>query len=104
MRPFWDGHPQLARELAVNQNTVLRVYERLAAEGVRAARELVEAKQASRPELLQAEMQLHAFRIALADANYRHLAAIGEHRRYSEVAADRVDWRSGARPAARLEL
>ena len=49
--------------------------ERLAAEGVQATREMVEAKQASRPELLQAEMQLHAFRIALADANYRHLAA-----------------------------
>jgi cobalt-zinc-cadmium efflux system outer membrane protein len=49
--------------------------EQLAAEGVRAVQRMIEVQQATRPDLLQAEMQLHAFRIALADARYRHTTA-----------------------------
>lgn len=59
------------------QQTVLasEELERLAAEGVRVSEELVKAKQAARPDVLQAEMQLHAVRTALQDAKYRHQAA-----------------------------
>ncbi|HVA44908.1 MAG TPA: TolC family protein [Pirellulales bacterium] len=49
--------------------------ERLAAEGVRAVQRMIEARQATRPDLLQAELQWHAFRIAVADARYRHATA-----------------------------
>ena len=49
--------------------------EQLATEGVRAVERLLEAQQATRPDLLQAEMQLHAFRVAVADAKYRHTTA-----------------------------
>lgn len=65
-------HEVLGAQRAIREAAAM---EHLAAEGVQVVREMVEAKQASRPDLLQAEMQLHAFRIALADANYRHLAA-----------------------------
>ncbi|HUY92195.1 MAG TPA: TolC family protein [Pirellulales bacterium] len=65
-------HEVLGAQRAIREAAAM---ERLAADGVRAVREMVEVKQASRPELLQAEMQLHAFRIALADAQYRHLTA-----------------------------
>jgi cobalt-zinc-cadmium efflux system outer membrane protein len=49
--------------------------EQLAAEGVQAVERMIAAQQATRPDLLQAEMQLHAFRIAVADARYRHTTA-----------------------------
>lgn len=49
--------------------------ERLAAEGVRTVEQLLRAQQASRPDVLQAEMQLHAIRVALQDAKYKHLTA-----------------------------
>ena len=49
--------------------------ERLAAEGVRVVEELVKAKQAARPDVLQSELQLNAVRTALQDAKYRHQAA-----------------------------
>ncbi len=49
--------------------------ERLAEEGVRAAEQLLKAKQGSRPDVLQAEIQLHAIRTSLQDARYRHQAA-----------------------------
>ncbi len=49
--------------------------ERLAAEGVRVVEELVKAKQAARPDVLQAELQLNAFRTAVQDAKYRRQAA-----------------------------
>ena len=49
--------------------------ERVAAEGVRVVEELVKAKQAARPDVLQAELQLNAVRSALQDAKYRHQAA-----------------------------
>lgn len=65
-------HEVLGAQRAIREAAAM---ERLAAEGVRAVQEMVAARQASRPDLLQAEMQLHAFRIALADAKYRHLTA-----------------------------
>lgn len=49
--------------------------EQLALEGVRAVQRMIDAQQATRPDLLQAEMQLHAFRIAVADAKFRHTTA-----------------------------
>ena len=49
--------------------------EQLAAEGVRVVKELVEAKQAARPDVLQSELQLNAVRTALQDAKYRRQAA-----------------------------
>lgn len=49
--------------------------EQLAAEGVRVARELVQAKRAARPDVLQAEIQLNAIRAAVQDAKIRHRAA-----------------------------
>jgi cobalt-zinc-cadmium efflux system outer membrane protein len=49
--------------------------EQLATEGVRAVERMIDAQQATRPDLLQAEMQLYAFRIAVADAKYRHTTA-----------------------------
>lgn len=65
-------HEVLGAQRAIREAAAM---ERLAAEGVRAVQEMVAARQASRPELLQAEMQMHAFRMALADAKYRHLTA-----------------------------
>jgi cobalt-zinc-cadmium efflux system outer membrane protein len=49
--------------------------EALAAEGVRVAEQLLKAKQGSRPDVLQAEIQLSAVRSSLQDAKYRHEAA-----------------------------
>jgi cobalt-zinc-cadmium efflux system outer membrane protein len=49
--------------------------ERLADEGVRVTRELVKAGQGTRPDVLQAELQRDAVRIALQDAKYRLEAA-----------------------------
>lgn len=49
--------------------------ERSAAEGVRIAKELVDAQRAGRPDLLQAEMQFELARGAVKDAEYRLLAA-----------------------------
>jgi cobalt-zinc-cadmium efflux system outer membrane protein len=52
--------------------------EKLAAEGVKVAEQLVQAKRAARPDVLQAEVQLHAIRSALQDARIRHRAAWGQ--------------------------
>ncbi|MBX9624690.1 MAG: TolC family protein [Gemmataceae bacterium] len=49
--------------------------ERLAEEGVRAAEDLVKAKQTARLDVIQAELQLNAVRTAVQDAKYRHQAA-----------------------------
>jgi cobalt-zinc-cadmium efflux system outer membrane protein len=49
--------------------------EALAAEGVKVAQKLLQAKQGSRPDVLQAEIQLSAVRSSLADAKYRHQSA-----------------------------
>jgi outer membrane protein, heavy metal efflux system len=49
--------------------------EALAAEGVKIAEQLFQAKQGARPDVLQAEIQLSAVRGALQDARYRHEAA-----------------------------
>jgi cobalt-zinc-cadmium efflux system outer membrane protein len=49
--------------------------ERLAEEGVKAAEQLLQARQGSRPDVLQAEIQLHAIRTSLQDARYRHQAS-----------------------------
>jgi cobalt-zinc-cadmium efflux system outer membrane protein len=49
--------------------------EKLAVEGVKVAEQLVQAKQAARPDVLQAEIQLNAIRSALQDARIRHQAA-----------------------------
>lgn len=62
----------LGAQRAVREMTEV---ERLAADQVRVIERLIEAQQASRPDVLQAEMQLHAIRVALADAKYRHLSA-----------------------------
>lgn len=49
--------------------------EGLALEGVKVADQLLKAKQGSRPDLLQAEIQLSAVRTSLQDAKFRHTAA-----------------------------
>src|SRR5262249_36965020 len=49
--------------------------ERLASDDLRAVRQLLEAKQASRPDLIQAEIHLNAVRSSLQDARLRHQAA-----------------------------
>jgi len=49
--------------------------ERLAADDVRMVRQLLEAKQASRPDELQAEIHLSAVRTSLQEAQLRHQAA-----------------------------
>src|SRR5262249_2438897 len=49
--------------------------ERLAQEGVRVAEQLLEARQGSRPDVLQAEIQLSLVRSALYDAQARLRAA-----------------------------
>jgi cobalt-zinc-cadmium efflux system outer membrane protein len=49
--------------------------ERLAADDLRMVRQLLEAKQASRPDELQAEIHLSAVRTALQDARVRYQAA-----------------------------
>ena len=49
--------------------------ERLAADDLEAIRQLVEARQASRPDLLQAEIHLDALRASLDEARLRHRAA-----------------------------
>ena len=49
--------------------------ERLAAEDVTAVGQLLEAKQASRPDLIQAEIHREAVRASLQDARLRHQAA-----------------------------
>ncbi|HZV06905.1 MAG TPA: TolC family protein [Gemmataceae bacterium] len=48
---------------------------RLAEDGVRAAEQLLKTKQGSRPDLLEAEMQLSAARTAHQDAQYREQSA-----------------------------
>jgi cobalt-zinc-cadmium efflux system outer membrane protein len=47
----------------------------LAEEGVRIAEQLLQAKQGSRPDVLQAKMQLSLIRTSLQDAEYRRRAA-----------------------------
>lgn len=47
----------------------------LAEEGVSAAEKLLEAKQGTRPDVLQARMQLSLIRTSLQDAEYRHRSA-----------------------------
>jgi cobalt-zinc-cadmium efflux system outer membrane protein len=79
-----------AQELRVLNDVRIRFYEVLGAQqavaaareleglaegGVRAAEELLKAKQGSRPDVLQAEIQLNAVRISLRDAQYRLQAA-----------------------------
>lgn len=49
--------------------------ERLAADDLRDLRKLLEAQQASRPDVLQAEIHLAAVRASLQDARLRHRAA-----------------------------
>ena len=49
--------------------------ERLADDDLRTIRELLAAKQASRPDVLQAEIHLSAVRASLRDARLRHRAA-----------------------------
>ncbi len=49
--------------------------ERLAADDLKSLRELLEAKQVSRPDLIQAEIHLSAVRASLQDARLRHQAA-----------------------------
>src|SRR5487761_1365039 len=49
--------------------------ERLAAEDLGALQQLLEAKQASRPDVLQAEIHLNSVRAALQEARIRHQAA-----------------------------
>jgi cobalt-zinc-cadmium efflux system outer membrane protein len=49
--------------------------ERLAREGVRVAERLLQARQGSRPDVLQAEIQLSLVGGSLRDAEYRHRAA-----------------------------
>ncbi len=49
--------------------------EGLAVEGVRIAEQLFQAKHGTRPDVLQAEIQLSAVRTALQDARFRHEAA-----------------------------
>lgn len=55
---------QLAKELVT-----------LAEEGVRAAEQLLKAEQGTRPDVLQARIQLSAIRTALQDAEYRYRGA-----------------------------
>lgn len=52
-----------------------REIERLASVDLRAVEQLLEAKQASRPDLLQAEIHLNAVRSSLENARLRHQAA-----------------------------
>jgi cobalt-zinc-cadmium efflux system outer membrane protein len=52
-----------------------RELEVLAERGVKAAHDLVKVKQGARLDMLQAEIQLQAVRVAVADAGYRHQAA-----------------------------
>jgi cobalt-zinc-cadmium efflux system outer membrane protein len=49
--------------------------EGLAEEGVKIAERLLQAKRGSRPDVLQAELQLSAVRTSVQDARYRHEAA-----------------------------
>jgi cobalt-zinc-cadmium efflux system outer membrane protein len=49
--------------------------ERLAADDLKVVGQLLEAKQASRPDVLQAEIHLSAIRASLQDARLRHQAA-----------------------------
>src|SRR5262249_33526691 len=49
--------------------------EGLAVEGVKVADQLLKAKQGSRPDVLQAEMQLSAVRTSLQDAIFRYESA-----------------------------
>ena len=49
--------------------------ERLASEDLKAVRQLVEAKQASRPDVLQAEIHANAVHSSLQDVKLRHQAA-----------------------------
>lgn len=49
--------------------------EQLAGNGVKTAQQLFEAKQGSRPDVLQAEIQLAAVRTSLQEARFRHEAA-----------------------------
>jgi cobalt-zinc-cadmium efflux system outer membrane protein len=49
--------------------------ERLASEDLRAVKQLLEAKQASRPDVLQAEIHLNAVHASLQDARFRYQAA-----------------------------
>jgi cobalt-zinc-cadmium efflux system outer membrane protein len=49
--------------------------EKLAADGVKIAEQLFQAKHGSRPDVLQAEIQLSAVRTSLQDARYRHESA-----------------------------
>ncbi len=60
---------------AQNSMTTAAELERLAESDLQAVKQLVEAKQASRPDLIQAEIHLNAVRGAREDARLRHEAA-----------------------------
>ena len=66
---YWEV---LGAQQAMSAATEL---ERLASEDLGAVRQLLEAKQASRPDLLQAEIHLNAVRSSLQHARLRHQAA-----------------------------
>lgn len=67
---------QLARELAVNQNTILRVYERLEAEGLIERRHGAGTFVSEQASDAQLEAQLEALR-QKADALTRHAHSLG---------------------------
>ena len=64
-------------EVLVAQNAIIAAteLERLASEDSKAVRQLVEAKQASRPDVLQAEIHANAVHSSLQDVKLRHQAA-----------------------------
>src|SRR5262249_6670443 len=86
-RSTWQFQAQRARvlndvrirfyEVLGAQQAVLAALdlEGLAAEGVKVAEQLLAQKQGTRPDVLQAEIQLSAVRSSLQDARYRHEAA-----------------------------
>ena len=74
--------------------------EKEAADGVRIAKELVEAQRAGRPDLLQAEMQLTLARGAVKDAQLRLKA--GRRQLASLVGVPALSWRRPRRFFGRL--
>src|SRR5262249_7107030 len=79
-----------AQQLRVLHDVRIRFYEVLGAQqavqaatelvelaesGVKVAEQLLQAKQGSRPDVLQAKIQMNLIRVSLRDAQYRHRAA-----------------------------
>lgn len=86
----WRSWQLYAQQVRVLSDVRIRYYEllgaqqaveaakeqvRLAEEGLKTAEELRKAKQGSRPDVLQAEIQLSLIRTALQDAEYRQQSA-----------------------------